>query len=73
MRFTKYKNWYRVYTGPFKDQDEANLALVKIKRRVSKDAYVTNTEITNNQTIRSAMDATQAIQKKISTSSSERD
>lgn len=49
MFLTEYKEWNRVYTGPFKNINEANRALVKVKKYVSKGAYITDLTITNNK------------------------
>ena len=42
---TRYKDWNRVYTGPFKNRKSANRALILIQKHVSKDAFITNIDI----------------------------
>lgn len=51
MYVTEYENWHRVYTGPFKSQEEANKALVRIRRSISKDAFVVTLNLSEEQAI----------------------
>ena len=37
---TRYKDWNRIYTGPFKDDKAASVALSRIKKSISKDAFI---------------------------------
>ena len=42
---THNEELYRVYTGPFKDKHEAQIALAKVQQKISRDAYVTSLEV----------------------------
>lgn len=49
MQLTKHDTWYRIYTGPFKNKNEAAKALYKIKKHVSKDAFATYISISDDK------------------------
>jgi len=48
---TEYNGWFRVYTGPFKSKYDAKLALKKIQKEISRDAYVTEIEFKDNKLV----------------------
>ncbi len=49
----KYNNLYRVYTGPFKNQNEADKALVEIQKSIAKNTYVVRLKMSDNKIISS--------------------
>ena len=60
MHLDKHEGLYGVYVGPFQNQDGANLALVKIKKYVDKNAHITNLNIVNHRVIHNNVNLTQA-------------
>lgn len=51
MYVAEYENWYRVYTGPFKSQEEANKALSRVRKFISKDAFITTLNVSQAKVI----------------------
>ncbi len=51
MYVSKSEKWYRVYAGTFTDRKEANKALKKIKKYISKNAFIVDLEIKDNDVI----------------------
>ena len=47
----EHNEWYRVYTGPYKNTYHASMALKKIQKNISKDAYITSVEVKGNKII----------------------
>lgn len=48
---TQYEDWYRIYTGPFKNTKDAQQVLQTIRRNIAKEAYIQPLEINNGQVI----------------------
>lgn len=51
MYATKYKEYYRVYTGPFTNYYTANKALKRVQKNISKNASVVELDMRNNNYI----------------------
>ena len=48
MHVSESGEWYRVYTGPFTDNSQADKALAVIKENISKEAFVTYLDFDSN-------------------------